>query len=115
MRETRPVAWLKAALKDFQKFPSGAQQKISTALTFVADGFTPTDVKPLTGLGAGIWEIVIRGRAGAFRVVYALKLGDAIIVIHAFQKKSKTGIATPKFEIDVIVERIKRLKEAAND
>jgi len=111
MRDTRPISWLKAALKDFQKFPLGAQDKAADALTLVAEGFTPQDVKPLTGLGSGIWEIVIRERGDAYRVVYALKLGDAIYVVHAFQKKSKSGISTPKAEIDVVVERIKRLKE----
>jgi len=66
---------------------------------------------PLTGLGGGVWELAIKARGGAWRVVYALQLGDAIWIIHAFQKKSKSGIATPKHEIDLVRERLKRLKE----
>ena len=66
----------------------------------------------MTGLGSGIWELAIKERGDAFRVIYALQLDDDIWVVHAFQKKSKGGIATPKQEIDLVRERIKRLKEA---
>jgi phage-related protein len=66
----------------------------------------------MTGLGSGIWELAIKERGDAFRVIYALQLDDDIWVVHAFQKKSKSGIATPKQEIDLVRERIKRLKEA---
>ena len=59
-----------------------------------------------------MFELALRQRRDAYRVVYALQLGDDIWVVHAFQKKSKSGIATPKAEIDLINERIKRLKEA---
>ena len=55
--------------------------------------------------------MAIRERGDAFRVVYALQIADDIWVIHAFQKKSKSGIATPKHEIDLVKDRIKRLKE----
>ena len=58
-----------------------------------------------------MWELAIRTRGDAFRVVYALQLADAIWVVHAFQKKSKSGIATPRTEIDLVRERLKRLKE----
>ncbi|WP_206378743.1 type II toxin-antitoxin system RelE/ParE family toxin [Sphingomonas paucimobilis] len=56
--------------------------------------------------------MAIKERGDAFRVIYALQLDDDIWVVHAFQKKSKSGIATPKQEIDLVRERIKRLKEA---
>lgn len=81
------------------------------ALTVVADGATPDIAKPLAGLGAGVWELAIKERGDAYRVVYALQLGDDIWVVHAFQKKSTKGIATPRHEIDLVRERIKRLKE----
>jgi len=55
---------------------------------------------------------VLKERGDAYRVVYELQCGDDVWVVHAFQKKSKIGIATPKHEIDVVRERIKRLKEA---
>jgi phage-related protein len=56
--------------------------------------------------------LVLKERGDAYRVVYELQCGDDVWVVHAFQKKSKIGIATPKHEIDVVRERIKRLKEA---
>lgn len=111
MRDSRPINWLKGALRDFTRFPEATQEKAADALTMVAEGGTPVIAKPLTGLGGGVWELVLRERGDAYRVVYALQLGDAIWVVHAFQKKSKSGIATPKAEIDLVVERIKRLKE----
>jgi phage-related protein len=111
VRDTRRVTWLKAALKDFRKFPDEAQNRALTALTMIADGGKPDLAKPLSGLGSGVWELAIKSRGDAWRVVYALHLGEDIWVVHAFQKKSKSGIATPKMEIDLVKERMKRLKE----
>ena len=71
----------------------------------------PDIAKPLTGFGAGVMELALRHRGDAFRVVYALRIDADIWVIHAFQKKSKSGIKTPRQEIDLIHERLKRLKE----
>lgn len=65
----------------------------------------------MKGLGSGVFEIALRYRSDAYRVVYAVRLAEEIWVIHAFQKKSKAGIATPKEDIDVIRERLKRLKD----
>ena len=64
------------------------------------------------GLGSGVLEIALPYRGDAYRVVYALQLGDAIWVVHTFQKRSMQGIKTPKREIDLIEERLARLKEA---
>ncbi|MHA6769733.1 type II toxin-antitoxin system RelE/ParE family toxin [Sphingobium ummariense] len=107
----RTVSWIKAARKDFEGFPARAMDRALDALTVVADGGTPDIAKPLAGLGADVWELVIKARGDAYRVVYALQLGDDIWVVHAFQKKSTKGIATPRHEIDLVRERIKRLKE----
>ncbi|MEO8375035.1 MAG: type II toxin-antitoxin system RelE/ParE family toxin [Sphingomonas bacterium] len=107
----RPVSWIRAARKAFDAFPAEAIDTAAEALAVIAEGGTPDVAKPLTGLGSGVWELAIKERGDAFRVVYALQLDDDIWVVHAFQKKSKTGIATPKHEIDLVRERIKRLKE----
>lgn len=80
-------------------------------VTVVAEGEKPDIAKPLTGLGSGIFEIALKFRSDAFRAVYALQIDADIWVIHAFQKKSKTGIKTPKLEIDLVRQRLKRLKE----
>ena len=65
----------------------------------------------MKGLGSGIFEVALPYRRNAFRVVYAVQIGDEIWIIHAFQKKSVTGIKTPKHEIDLVKDRLKRLKE----
>lgn len=111
MRNTRPISWLKGARKDFEAFPQGAQIEMAQALTILAEGQIPDIAKPLNGLGAGVMELALRYRGDAFRVVYALRIDDDIWVIHAFQKKSKSGIKTPRQEIDLVRQRLKRLKE----
>lgn len=112
IRETKPIQWIKAARKDFEEFPLGARQDLARALTVVAEGGHPDIAKPLKGFGSGVLELALKHRGDAFRVVYALQMADDIWIVHAFQKKSKTGVSTPKLEIDLIHERIKRLKEA---
>ena len=84
---------------------------MARALTILAEGRMPEIAKPLTGLGSGVMELALKHRGDAFRVVYALQIDDDIWVVHAFQKKSKTGIKTPKQEIDLIRDRLKRLRE----
>ncbi len=111
-RKTRPVSWINAALRDFQKFPEGAKSVLLGALTIAAEGGKADIAKPLHGFGSGMLEIALAYRGDAFRVVYAVQLADEIWVIHAFQKKSKQGIKTPKHEIDLVKDRLKRLKEA---
>jgi len=83
-----------------------------SALTIAAEGSKSDKAKPFKGVDSGVFEIAFRHRGDAFRVIYAVKIGADIWVIHAFQKKSKAGIKTPHMEIDIIRERLKRLKEA---
>jgi len=111
MRNTRPIVWMKAARRDFEDFPDRARDRLLDALTVVAEGGMPAIAKPLTSLGSGVLELALAFRGDAFRVVYAVQLGADVWVIHAFQKKSKTGIKTPKHEIDLIHARLRRLKE----
>ena len=111
-RKTRPVSWIKAALKDFEAFPEDAQSIFLNALTIAAEGGKADIAKPMHGLGSGVFEIALAFRGDAFRIVYAVQIGDEVWVVHAFAKKSKQGVKTPKREIDVIKDRLKRLKEA---
>ena len=111
IRQTRPISWIKAARKDFEKFPLEAQSLCLTALTIAAEGTKADIAKPLKGLGSGVLEIALPLRGDAFRVVYAVQLGAEIWVLHAFQKKSKQGIKTPLHEIELIADRLKKLKE----
>jgi phage-related protein len=78
-------------------------------------GGMPKDAKPFKGIGSGVLEIAIRHDGEAYRTVVALRLGRNIYVLHAFQKKSKKGIATPKQDVDLIKQRYKEAKELAED
>jgi len=111
-RKTRPISWIRTALKEFEPFPAEVQARCLAALTVAAEGGKADIAKPMQRLGSGVFEIALAFRSGAFRVVYAVQLADEIWVIHAFQKKSKHGIETPRREIDLVKDRLKRLKEA---
>jgi phage-related protein len=78
-----------AARREFETFPAKVQTEGLAALTVAAEGGKTDNAKPLHGLGSGVFEIVLNDRAGTFRVVYAVQLGDDLWVLHAFQKKSK--------------------------
>ena len=111
MRTTRPVSWIRAALKEFETFPEGARSVCLTTLTIAAEGGKADIAKPVHGLGPGVFEIALPFKGDAFRVVYAVHLADEIWVVHVFQKKSTQGIKTAQREIDLIKDRLKRLKE----
>lgn len=100
------IAKLEAATAVF-----GARQIVMDALSIAAEGGMAGIAKPMKGLGSGVFELALPFRGNAFRVVYAVQLGDELWVVHAFQKKSTQGIKTPKHEIDLIKDRLKRLKE----
>jgi phage-related protein len=110
-RKTRPISWIRAALREFEGFPEGARSICLTALTIAAEGGKADVAKPMPGLGPGIFEIALPFQGDAFRVVYAVQLADDIWVVHAFQKKSTQGIKTPQHELALIKNRLKRLKE----
>jgi phage-related protein len=107
----RRISWIKGALKDFQAFPEAVQEQMTTALRLAAHGEKADRAKPMQGLGSGVFEIALPYRGNAYRAVYAVQMGEDVWVVHAFQKKSTQGIKTPKLEIDLIRERIKRLRE----
>ena len=110
-RATRPISWISAARKEFERFPAGAQEICLAALTVAAEGGRADIAKPLKGFGSGVMEIALPYRGNAFRVVYAVLIGADVWVVHAFQKKSTHGIKTPRHELELIDARLKRLKE----
>jgi phage-related protein len=110
-RETRPVSWIRAARKEFEAFPQGARSICLAALTIAAEGAKADIAKPMRGMGSGVFEVALPFKGDAFRVVYALQLAAEIWVVHAFQKKSTQGIKTPQREIELVRDRLKRLKE----
>ena len=110
-RITRPISWIKAAKKDFLKFPEGAQTICLTALTVAAEGGKADIVKPIHGMGPGLFEIALPFKGDAYRVMYGVQIAQEIWVLHAFKKKSTQGIKTPKQEMDLVESRLKMLKE----
>jgi phage-related protein len=108
----KPVEWIGSSLGDLKEFPEEVQQVVGYALYLAQCGEKHENTKPLKGFkGAGILEIVEDFDSNTYRTVYTVKLADVIYVLHAFQKKSKRGISTPKQDIELIEARLKRAKE----
>jgi len=84
---------------------------LSCCLEYRGRGDKADIAQPLHGLGSGVFEIALPFRGDAFRLVYAVQIANDIWVVHAFQKKSTKGIQTPRREIEVVRDRLKRLKE----
>jgi phage-related protein len=99
--------------RNMQAFPQGAQKLIGDELQLIQFGGMPKDAKPFHGVGSGVLEIAIRYDTDAFRTVVAVQLGRKIYVLHAFQKKSKTGRKTPRQDVDLIKQRYKEAQELA--
>ena len=108
--KTRPIGWVRAARKVYEAFPETVRDRVNTALTIAAEGGKADIAKPLKGVGTGVMEIAVRYRTDAWRVVYVTEVAGCLWVLHAFQKKSKTGIKTPKAEIDLVRVRLGRLQ-----
>jgi phage-related protein len=108
----KPVEWVGSSLDDLKSFPEDVRQTVGYALYLAQCGEKHPSVKPLKGFkGAGVLEIVEDFDGDTYRAVYTIKLAGVVYVLHAFQKKSKQGIATPKQDIDLIETRLKRAKE----
>jgi phage-related protein len=110
----RPVVWLGSSKRNLQDFPKGAQKLLGDELQLIQFGGTPKDVKPFRGVGSGVLEIALRYATDAYRVVLAVQIGKRIYVLHAFQKKSKKGIETPKRDVDLIRKRYAEAQELAH-
>jgi phage-related protein len=87
--------------RNIQAFPEGARKLVGDELQLIQFGGMPKDAKPFKGVGSGVFEIAVRFGGDAYRTVVAVQLGEKIYVLHAFQKKSKRGIATAKHDVDL--------------
>jgi phage-related protein len=111
----KPIRWMGNSREDLRDFPQEARRDIGFALSFAQDGTKHPSAKPLKGFkGAGVLEIVEDHRGDTFRAVYTVRFAGAIYVLHAFQKKSKSGIKTPRHELDLIDRRLKAAMEDYN-
>jgi len=111
----RPLVWLGDSRKNLRDFPDGAQKLLGDELQLIQFGGMPKDAKPFKGVGSGVIEIALRYSSDAYRVVLAVQIGRRIYILHAFRKKSKKGIGTPKRDVDLIRKRYTEAQELAHE
>lgn len=109
--QIKPLFWLPGTKKALLSFPELVIDDIGYALHEAQTGTKSVDAKPLKGLGSGVLEIVENHNTDTYRAVYTVKFEKAVYVLHCFQKKSKSGIATPKQDIELIQQRLKVAEE----
>jgi phage-related protein len=104
----KPLAWIGSSKKDLMALPIRVRKFFGHALDFAQHGEQHDAAKALKGFGgAGVLEVVESDTGGTYRAVYTVKFAEAVFVLHCFQKKSKSGIATPKHDIEIIRARLK--------
>lgn len=101
----KPIIWVGSSLRDLQGFPREVQREVGYALYLAEIGKRHPNTKPLSGL-RGVIEIVSDSKGSTYRVIYVTRLREHIYVLHAFQKKSHRGIATPRKEMATIRRRL---------
>ncbi len=112
----KPLVWVGSSGKDFREFPDLVKDDMGYALFVAQQGGKHIKAKVLHGFGgAGVVEIVADHRGDTFRTIYTVKLAGRVYVLHAFQKKSKTGSKTPKNEIELIEARLKQAEKIAKE
>jgi phage-related protein len=110
----KPVIWVGASLKDLREFPGAVQDHMGYALYVAQRGGKHQDAKVLSGFGgAGVLEVIKDYRSDTFRAVYTLKYAGTVYVLHAFQKKSKSGRQTPRRDIELIQQRLREVEQIA--
>ncbi|KQN57799.1 MULTISPECIES: type II toxin-antitoxin system RelE/ParE family toxin [unclassified Erwinia] len=112
----RPLIWLGSSKKDLMSLPTAIQRFFGFALDFAQRGEKHDSVKVLKGFGsAGVLEVVEDDIGGTYRAVYTVKFSEAVFVLHAFQKKSKQGIMTPKEDMEIVRIRLKVAETIAQE
>jgi phage-related protein len=111
MKSRKPLDWIGSSKKDLLELPEEIRRLIGHSLHLAQIEQADDDTKPLKGFGsANVREIVSNDSDGTYRTVYTVEFKEIIYVLHAFKKKSKTGIETPKQEIELIKNRLKTAK-----
>jgi phage-related protein len=106
----KPLHWIASAKKDYLSFPIEVQDEMGYALGLAQLGAKHPNAKRWKGEGAGVLEIVEDHRGDTYRAVYTVRFANTVYVLHAFQKKSKSGIKTDQTDVKLIAERLKRAK-----
>jgi phage-related protein len=107
-QRTKPLHWVGSSKKDYLDFPDEVQSDMGYALGLAQINAKHPKAKPWKGDGPGVFEIVEDHRGDTYRAVYTVRFAGVVYVLHAFQKKSKTGIKTPQADVNLITERLKR-------
>jgi phage-related protein len=108
----KPVRWVGSSKADLRKFPEDVRRRVGGALWDAQLGRKAFYARPLKGFGgASVLEIVDDFDGDTYRAAYTVRFARVVYVLHAFQKKSRRGVATPKVELDLIERRLKRAKE----
>jgi phage-related protein len=103
----KSIVWIGSSRRDLKAFPAEVRDVMGYALYQAQMGSKSPSAKPLAGFGgAGVLEIVENFQTNTYRAVYTVKFAERVYVLHAFQKKSKKGIATPKADVDLIKKRL---------
>lgn len=104
----KPIEWIASSYKDLMALSPSVRRRFGYALSLAQMGDQDDAAKVLKGFGgAGVLEVVEDDAGGTYRAVYTVKFAEAVFVLHCFQKKSKSGIATPKLDMDIIRARLK--------
>ena len=111
--QPRKLVWLVDSLVRLAAFPPAVRHKLGFALYQAQIGQNHESAKMLRGFAEGIWQVRADDSGGTYRAVYVAHLGDAVYVLHAFQKKATSGIATPRREMDLIRQRLQLARKLA--
>jgi phage-related protein len=112
----KPLEWIGSSKKDLMALPIDVRKFFGHALDFAQRGGQHDAAKTLKGFrGAGVLEIVEDDAGGTYRAVYTVKFEEAVFVLHCFQKKSKSGISTPKAAMNIIRARLKIAEALAKE
>lgn len=107
-RRVKPLFWIGDSRKELRTFPEQVQDVFGYALHLAQTGAKHPDAKPLKGFhGAGVLEVVEEFAGNAYRAIYSVRMGDVVYVLHAFQKKSKSGVSTPRQDMELVRSRLK--------
>ena len=111
--QPRKLVWLVDSLDRLTSFPPSVRQKLGFALYQAQIGQKHESAKMLHGFAESVWQVRADDSGGTYRAVYVTQLGEAIYVLHAFQKKATTGIATPRREVDLVRQRLQLARKLA--
>jgi phage-related protein len=112
----KSLIWMGSSKNDLMKLPAGVRKFFGHAFNFAQNGERHDDAKVMKGFGsAGVLEVVEEDAGGTYRAVYTIKFKEAVFVLHCFQKKSKSGIATPRKDMEIVHARLKLAEAMAKE